>query len=76
MTDESCAALIAAARTATIEECQRALRASAASLLAFYTDRGITPSEVAMHVADGYRASADLLEILKPPQLPGTERAS
>jgi len=67
MDDESRAALISEIRTATIAECQRALRDSADAvehifrqhrLLAWAPDTVVT----------GYRRSASLLEALKPPR--------
>lgn len=77
ISDEDRAALIAATRAATIAECQRALRGSADSLVAFYTAQGKSPSDIARRVAEGYHNSAQLLEVLKPPAVQdGRERVS
>ena len=72
MTHSDRAALIAQTRTATIAECQRALRTTADHI-----DRQLSRTDIRDAVTDGYRRSADLLEMLKPPVLPGgTEKAS
>lgn len=75
MTDESRAALIAATRTATIAECQRALRDSADAVEKTFGKDQHLGWAVKVAVI-GYRKAAALLETMKSPRWRQAERAS